>query len=97
MEESKDLYRELWILLYDSGADLRHYVRDVYDESRGCAADPVRRYEVFCSMCAEVSYIMGERLPESIHSRIVLGPSNDGVRRYLDFCRVLEEPAGMVE
>jgi hypothetical protein len=92
----EELYRELWILLYDSGADLRHYVRDVYDESRGCAADPVRRYEVFCGMCAEVSYIRGCRLPESIHVALVLGPVNDGVRRYLDFCRGLKESVGMV-
>lgn len=82
----EELYRDLWVFLYDAPVDLRHYVRDVYDEAHYTDADMSRRYEVFCYLCSDIARLLGGRLPDVIHNRIVLGPVNPGVQRYLEVC-----------
>lgn len=46
-------------------------------------------YLSVCMMCELFSGVLGERLPDNLHNRMVLGPSNDAVVRYLDGLRGL--------
>ena len=45
--------------------------------------DGVLDYVYICRLCMLFSGVLGERLPDAIHNRMVLGPSNRWVGEYL--------------
>lgn len=79
------LLRDLWIFVYDSDFDLRFFVKDMYDLSRDLHEKS--DYSAICFFALSISMRIRAPLPLHIHSRLLLGPSNDHVRKYVEINR----------
>lgn len=77
-DEARDFYRSRPVLAR------RLRVRDIGDLMDFCVGpDGGLEYVSVCIMCELFSGVLGERLPDNLHNRMVLGPSNDAVVRYV--------------
>lgn len=82
-----NLLRDLWVFLFDSDIDLRFFVRDIYDLSRDLHEN--HDYVMVCYFAVSISQRLGGPLPSHIHNRLLLGPSNEHVKRYIEINRSL--------
>lgn len=63
-----------------------HYLKERILNGRNDLTYNARTYDSLCSCAKRIAKVLKKRLPDSVHSRMVLGPKNSHVDVYIKFC-----------